>query len=107
MEWSYHYKNFRYLQPLILVGYRHLFSEEILRVEVEPPVNPRIVRVWDIYYDQGILSLAGGLKSEVSFNHDRTVMLFARLSAGAQYIYSDPGRPFWRALLFGNLGFWF
>ncbi len=79
----------------------------MLRAEVEPPVNPRIVRIWDTYYDQGILSLALGLKSEISLNRDRTVMLFARLRAGAEYIYSDPGDSFWRALLFGDIGFWF
>lgn len=107
MEWSYHYKDFRYLEPLLLVGYRHLFSEEVLRAEVEPRDHPQIVRIWDTYYDQGILSLTGGLKSEIPLSRDRAIMLFARLRAGAQYIYSDPGDSFWRAMLFGDIGFWF
>jgi hypothetical protein len=105
IEWSYHYRNFRYLQPLLSIGYTHLFSDEVLRVEVEPQDQPRIIRVWDTYYDQGILTLAGGLKSEIRLND--TATLFGRLSAGAQYIYSDPGDNFWRPLLLGDIGFWF
>lgn len=105
IEWSYHYKNGRWLQPLLKVGYTHLFSKEVIRVLIEPPVDPEVVRVQIITYDQGLLTLAGGLKSEIRLAEQ--VMLWFSLEAGAQYLYPDPGEKYWRALIFGKAGFWF